>query len=90
MLICYLKKCMPSCRPSYFSHVYLFVTLWTILLATLWTIARQAPLSMGSLQAKILECVALPSSRDLPDPAIEPMSLMSPALTEKSMRCYTH
>ena len=31
--------------------------------ATLWTVACQAPLSMGILQARILEWVALPSSR---------------------------
>ena len=31
------------------------------------------------LQAWILEWVAMPSSRDLPDPGIEPESLMSPA-----------
>ena len=90
MLICYLKKNMLSCLPSYFTHVHLFVTLRTILFATLWTTAHQAPLSVGSLQAKILEWVALPSSKYLPDPAIEPMSLMSPTFTEKSMRCYTH
>ena len=34
----------------------------------------------GILQAGILEWVALPSSRDLPDPGIEPASLLSPAL----------
>ena len=34
----------------------------------------------GILQARILEWVAVPSSGDLPDPGIEPMSLMSPAL----------
>ena len=34
----------------------------------------------GILQARILDCVALPSSRDLPNPEIEPASLMSPAL----------
>ena len=28
----------------------------------------------GTLQARILEWLALPSSRDLPDPGIEPMS----------------
>ena len=38
-----------------FSHVQLFVTLWTV--------ACQAPLSMGILQARILEWVAVPSSR---------------------------
>ena len=30
---------------------------------TLWTVAHQAPLSMGILQARILEWVAMPSSR---------------------------
>ena len=35
----------------------------------------------GILQARILEWVAVPSSRDLPDPGIEPTSLMSPSLT---------
>ena len=33
------------------------------------------------LQARILQWVAMPSSRDLPDPGIEPMSLMSPSLS---------
>ena len=31
--------------------------------ATPWTVAPQAPLSMGILQARILEWVAMPSSR---------------------------
>ena len=30
---------------------------------TLWTVAHQAPLSMGILQVRILEWVAIPSSR---------------------------
>ena len=34
------------------------------LLATPWTAARQAPLSIGILQARILEWVAMPSSRN--------------------------
>ena len=50
-----------------FSSVPLFVTLWTI--------ALQAPLSMGILQTRILEWVAMPSSSDLPDPGMEPTSL---------------
>ena len=37
------------------SHVQLFVTPWSV--------ARQAPLSMGILQVGILEWVAIPSSR---------------------------
>ena len=36
----------------------------------------------GTLQARILEWVALPSSRDLPDPGIEPMP---PALQADSL-----
>ena len=39
---------------NHFSCVWLF--------ATLWTVTHQAPLSMGILQAKILEWVAVPSS----------------------------
>ena len=42
--------------------------------ATSWTVARQAPLSMGILQARILGWVAMPSSRDLPEPGMEPVS----------------
>ena len=40
---------------SCFSRVRLFVPPWTL--------ARQAPLSMGSLQARMLEWVAISSSR---------------------------
>ena len=40
----------------------------------------QAPLSVGILQARILERVAMPSSRDLPNPGVEPMSLKFPSL----------
>ena len=44
------------------------------------TMARQAPLSMGILQARILEWVAFPPPGDLPDPGTELVSLASPAL----------
>ena len=37
----------------------------------------------GILQARILEWVVMPSSRDLPDPEIEPMSLISPELADR-------
>ena len=40
---------------SHFSHVQLF--------ATLWTLAHQVPLSMGTLQARMLEWVVMPFSR---------------------------
>ena len=58
-----------GCVLNHFSHVQLF--------ATLWTVARQAPLSMG---LRILECVAVPPPGDLPHPGIELTSLISPAL----------
>ena len=44
------------------------------LFATPWTVAHQAPLSMGILQARILECVAISSPGDLPNPEIESRS----------------
>ena len=44
-----------ACMLSCFSHVQLF--------AILWIVPHLAPLYMGSLQARILEWVALPSSR---------------------------
>ena len=38
---------------------------------TPWTIVHQALLSMGIFQARILELIAMPSSRDLPNPGIK-------------------
>ena len=52
---------------------------------TLWTVACQAPLSMGILQARILERVAIPPPEDLPNPGIEPESPVSPALQADSL-----
>ena len=51
---------------------------------TLWTVAYQAPLSMGfSVQEywSGLPCPLHEKKGDLPDPGIEPTALMSPALT---------
>ena len=42
------------------------------LFATPWTVAHQAPLSMGILQARILEWVAMPSSRGSSQPRLNP------------------
>ena len=44
---------------------------------TLWTVAHQAPLSMGFLRQEYWSGLPFPSPRDLPDPGIE---LTSPAL----------
>ena len=57
---------------SHFSHVQLFVTLWTV--------ACQAPLSMGILQQEYWSRLPFPSPGDLPDPGMEPASPTSPAL----------
>ena len=48
--------------------------------ATLWTVAQQAPLSMGFFQARILEWLSFLTPGDLPNPEMEPASLVSPAL----------
>ena len=42
---------------------------------TPWTVAHQAPLSMGIVQARTLEWVAMPSSRGSFQPGIKPRSL---------------
>ena len=41
---------------------------------TPWTVVLLAPLSVGILQARILEWVVMPSSGDLPNLGIEPRS----------------
>ena len=51
-------------------------------LLTIWTVACQAPLSVGILQARIPKWVACPPPGDLPNPGIEPVSFMSPVLAD--------
>ena len=53
---------------------------WVQLFATIWTITRQAPLSMGFSKQGYYSGLPCPPPRDLPDPGIKPMSLTSPAL----------
>ena len=48
------------------SHVYLFVTPWTV--------AHQAPLSVGFHRQEYWSGLPFPSPGDLPDPGIEPSS----------------
>ena len=62
-----VHACMLSC----FSRIWLF--------ATLWTVACQAPLSMGFSRQEYWSVLPCPPPGDLPDPGIEPAS-MSPAL----------
>ena len=49
-----------------------------LILATLWTIVRQAPLSMGFSRHEYWSALLFPPPRELPDPGIKPVS---PALT---------
>ena len=60
------------CALSHFSRVQLF--------ATLWTVAHQAPLSMGFFKQEYWSRLPCPPPGDLPDPGTEPKSLMSPTL----------
>ena len=69
----YLEQmCVCVCVCSVFSRVQLFETAWTI--------AHQAPLSMGFSQQEYWSKLPFPSPRDLPNPGIEPAFPASPAL----------
>ena len=57
---------------SSFSRVQCFVTLWTV--------ARQAPLSMGFSRQEYWSGLPFPPPGDLPEPGIKPASPKSPAL----------
>ena len=50
------------------------------LLATFWTVAHQASLSMGFPRQEYWSGLQFPPPRDLPDPWIKPTSPTSPAL----------
>ena len=54
---------------SHFSHVRL--------LAALWTVVLQSPLSMGLSRQEYWSGLPFPSPGDLPNPGIEPTFLMS-------------
>ena len=58
-------------------HVQLFVTLWTV--------ACQAPLSLGFSRQEYRCGLPCPPPGNLPDPGIEPASPVAPALQGKSL-----
>ena len=60
----------------------MFVFIWVGLFATPWIVARQASLSMGFPRQEYCSGVPFPSSGDLPDPRIELLSLVFPALAD--------
>ena len=45
-----------------------------------WTVACQTPLSMGFPRQEYWSWFPFPTPGDLPDPGIEPMSLVSPTI----------
>ena len=51
-----------------------------MILSTLLTVAHQAPLSIGFFGQEYWSGLSFPSPEVLPDPGIEPMSPVSPAL----------
>ena len=64
----------PQCVPAkLLSHVRLCETLWTL--------AHQAPVSQGFSRQEYWSGLPCFPPGDLPNPGIEPMSLMSPVLT---------
>ena len=48
--------------------------------ATPWTVARQTPLPIGVSRQEYWSGLPFPTPGDLPNPGIEPASLVSPAL----------
>ena len=67
-----MRSALCACVLSGFSRVRLC--------ATLWTRARQAPLSTGFSRQEYWSGLPCPPPGDLPDPGMEPWSLVSPAL----------
>ena len=62
------------------TDVYVCVLSWVRLFVTRWTLANQAPLSMGLCRQEYWVRLPCPPPGDLPDPGLEPASLLSPAL----------
>ena len=55
-----------------------------------WTEAQEAPLSMGFSRQEYWNGLPFPSPGDLPDPGMEPVSLVSPVLAGRFVTTATH
>ena len=66
-----LFLCNPYNDPQFTSTSGDLVTQWCPTLATPWTVALQAPLSMGFPKQEYWSGLPFPSPGDLPDPGIE-------------------
>ena len=73
-----LFQCLVSmCGVFMLSHIRLF--------ATAWTVTRQAPLSMGFSRQEYWSSLPFPAPGDLPNPGIQPLSPVAPALQVDSL-----
>ena len=63
--------CVCVCEISCFSHLLVFVTLWTV--------ASQSPLSLAFSRQEYWSGLPCPPPEDLPDPGIKIVSFTSPA-----------
>ena len=70
--------------PSSFNHLVAWCCAKSLsrvwLSVTPWTVAHQAPMSMGFSRQEYWSGLPFPPPGDLPDPGIEPSSLRSPVL----------
>ena len=77
-----LKKLIVYLREETMSRVHAVCQVASVVSdsVTPWTVALQAPLSMGFSRQEYWSGLPCPPSRDLSDSGIELVSLMSPAL----------
>ena len=75
ILSSYLVSCVCACMLNHFSHVQLFVTLWTV--------ACQAPLSIGLARQEHWNRLLRPPPGELPNSGIELASFTSPTLADR-------
>ena len=66
-------------------HVCLITSVLSDSFLTLWTIAHQAPLSMGFSRQEYWSGLPIPSPGDLPNPGMEPVSPVTSALQTDSL-----
>ena len=82
-----ILECLPSEMLSVFKCMFFpyLVPSRVRLFATLWTVAHQAPLSMGFSRQEYWSGLPFPFPGDLPNPGIEPRSpaLQADALTSE-------
>ena len=72
-----MHVCVCVCVLSYSNCVWLFVTLWTV--------ACQAPPSMGFSRQEYWTGLSFPAPGNLPNPGIKPLSPVAPALQADSL-----